>query len=634
MAIKGKWRPPQTLRKLIRIELKQLNPPATSAEVPSLSATSPVNTHLTLTWLQHTIAELKGEMSELQTTLNGTRLLSMYETVDADLQLVKSDAKVVQKEQREEKERRMRAEAQVMELKAELSEVRENARGVGITCAKVKSQLKSAQLEWYNSFKNFKDKNSVDMPVDETLRYSNRNSRHQRIVRKHIIELERTTRELRNDQLELRNVLERTKQELKTLKENQEVDENNDAEEFDRINGNEVENFLKMHKINELKSQPTDSIERRLITLEEQQISNSNSLVNLTKQLTNFDRLHLSMLELLENVENVESKVDKNLPIFRKEISRIDVQVSEAMSKMAALQEDQVNTRSSVKAIGSTVSNVKERFDDLVLRNREFEETVQDLAKSNNVQHSKLHDHILKSESSTVELNATKSTIHLVQELRSFETEYKSIVNKLPHDCSKVSGPAGVYLIAPGDNEPVMAYCNEGWTTVQKRSDGSVNFNRNWEEYSTGFGSATGEHWLGNRNLHYLTRDNCSRLQVNMRDIYGKYWRAEYDRFTVSDYADGFRLVVGGYRGNSSDALDYQNRMEFSTVDNDRDTSNTHCASNYEGGWWFSHCQQANLNGRYNLGLTWFDGTRNEWIAVAWSEMRLRKRHGCEQLKG
>lgn len=174
-----------------------------------------------------------------------------------------------------------------------------------------------------------------------------------------------------------------------------------------------------------------------------------------------------------------------------------------------------------------------------------------------------------------------------------------------------------------------MAYCSEGWTTIQKRYDGSVNFNRNWNDYSNGFGSATGEHWLGNRNLHALTKDNCTKLEINMKDIYGKIWHVNYDDFRVADFAQGFRLTVDKYSGNASDALDYQNHMEFSTIDNDRDISNTHCASNYEGGWWFSHCQHANLNGRYNLGLTWFDSSQNEWIAVATSEMRVKRREHC-----
>lgn len=138
-----------------------------------------------------------------------------------------------------------------------------------------------------------------------------------------------------------------------------------------------------------------------------------------------------------------------------------------------------------------------------------------------------------------------------------------------------------------------------------------------------------GEFWLGNEALHRLTSENCSSLRIDITDIYGKKWVATYEGVYIADAEDGYRIHVSGYSGNASDALEYQNNMQFSAVDSDRDISNTHCAQNYEGGWWFSHCQHANLNGRYNLGLTWFDGTRNEWIAVAFSEMKIRRRRNC-----
>ncbi|KAJ8946213.1 hypothetical protein NQ314_008941 [Rhamnusium bicolor] len=398
---------------------------------------------------------------------------------------------------------------------------------------------------------------------------------------------------------------------------------------YDRINGNEIENYIHLEKIREIKTPSESTLFEKLINITEQQKINMKSISNLTKQLSNLDKLHLSMLELLENVETIEIKVDKNLPEFRNEISKLEIQVSESSSAVSLLKEDQKNVIDSLKAISFTVSNMQDKSNEEHKHLEELDDTIKNLVKSHSVQNSKLHDHILKEESNSINLNATKATIHLVQELKSFESEYKSIVNKLPRNCGTVDGPSGIYLISPGDSEPILAHCEAGWTTVQKRYDGSINFNRNWNEYSNGFGSATGEHWLGNRNLHYLTKENCSQLQINMKDIYGKYWQATYEDFRVADYSMGFKLSVGRYNGNASDALNYQNLMEFSTVDNDRDISNTHCASNYEGGWWFSHCQHANLNGRYNLGLTWFDSSRNEWIAVASSEMRVKRRDIC-----
>jgi len=32
---------------------------------------------------------------------------------------------------------------------------------------------------------------------------------------------------------------------------------------------------------------------------------------------------------------------------------------------------------------------------------------------------------------------------------------------------------------------------------LQRRKDGTVGFNHNWEDYATGFGDLTGEFWLG-----------------------------------------------------------------------------------------------------------------------------------------
>ncbi|PSN54485.1 Protein scabrous, partial [Blattella germanica] len=250
----------------------------------------------------------------------------------------------------------------------------------------------------------------------------------------------------------------------------------------------------------------------------------------------------------------------------------------------------------------------------------------------NKVDHSAVTTPQLETEAPSEEHFNSSSISQLVQELTRVQREYQQIISGLP----RAQGPSGLYLISPGgQGTPLLASCDQdttsgGWTVVQRRVDGSQEFNRKWSEYAAGFGSPSGEFWLGNEALHRLTGDNCSSLRVDIRDIYGKSWMAEYDEFSISDGEDGYRLHVAGYRGNASDALEYQNRMQFSTIDSDRDISNTHCAANYEGGWWFSHCQHANLNGRYNLGLTWFDSSKNEWIAVAWSEMKVRRRNGCE----
>jgi len=48
-----------------------------------------------------------------------------------------------------------------------------------------------------------------------------------------------------------------------------------------------------------------------------------------------------------------------------------------------------------------------------------------------------------------------------------------------------------------------------GWTLMQHRLDGSVDFYRNWSEYRLGFGQLDGEFWLGNEHIHQITRQGA-----------------------------------------------------------------------------------------------------------------------------
>lgn len=150
-----------------------------------------------------------------------------------------------------------------------------------------------------------------------------------------------------------------------------------------------------------------------------------------------------------------------------------------------------------------------------------------------------------------------------------------------------------------------------GWLLVQQRESGAVGFNRTWAEYRGGFGSVDvngrGEFWLGNQNLHLLTNQRETMLQVELEDWEGGAASAVYT-VRVGPEEEGYPLHVSGYAGDAGDALFNANArlthngMKFSTFDRDNDEGEGNCAEVYGGGWWYNSCQAANLNGIYYAG--------------------------------
>ena len=54
-----------------------------------------------------------------------------------------------------------------------------------------------------------------------------------------------------------------------------------------------------------------------------------------------------------------------------------------------------------------------------------------------------------------------------------------------------------------------------GWLVVQRRTKGSENFHRNWNDYEKGFGSLTDELWYGLHALHCLTQQGKWELRID-----------------------------------------------------------------------------------------------------------------------
>ncbi|ROL53633.1 Angiopoietin-1 [Anabarilius grahami] len=106
----------------------------------------------------------------------------------------------------------------------------------------------------------------------------------------------------------------------------------------------------------------------------------------------------------------------------------------------------------------------------------------------------------------------------------------------------------GVYTINISPQETRKVYCNMesaggGWTVIQRREDGSVDFQRTWKEYKTGFGSVSAEHWLGNEFVHILTNQRQFALRVELTDWDGHQAFSQYDSFHIDSEKHNYRQV-------------------------------------------------------------------------------------------
>ncbi|XP_028450126.1 angiopoietin-related protein 3 [Perca flavescens] len=190
--------------------------------------------------------------------------------------------------------------------------------------------------------------------------------------------------------------------------------------------------------------------------------------------------------------------------------------------------------------------------------------------------------------------------------LTSSSTSTTDMMN-LPSDCSDLfnrgEGVSGVYAIRPNGTEPFMAFCdmskNHGATVIQRRRDGSVNFDQIWDKYENGFGDFQGEFWLGLRKIHALAAQGNSVLHIQLEDWKQGRHFIEY-RFYLSGLESNYRIHLTHLSGDLVDPMSNHTGMMFSTKDRDNDNhQDSNCAHNYTGGWWFNACGETNLNGRY-----------------------------------
>ncbi|XP_064553815.1 ficolin-1 [Drosophila montana] len=176
-----------------------------------------------------------------------------------------------------------------------------------------------------------------------------------------------------------------------------------------------------------------------------------------------------------------------------------------------------------------------------------------------------------------------------------------------------------IYTIKVPNLEAFLVPCDSkladnGWTVIQRRVDGSVDFNRDWDQYKAGFGALHGSFFIGLEKLHHMTVSQPYELYVYLEDFENNTRYAKYSHFLIGSENESYKInKLGTYSGNAGDSLIYHLNMKFSTPDRDNDNSKGNCASSFKSGWWYYECYMCNLNGQHvnkfvenqNRGIEW-----------------------------
>jgi len=148
-----------------------------------------------------------------------------------------------------------------------------------------------------------------------------------------------------------------------------------------------------------------------------------------------------------------------------------------------------------------------------------------------------------------------------------------------------------------------------------------------------GFGDPSGNYWLGNDLLSWLTIHqfiNRYKLKFDLQQNgTGNWYYAEYSTFRVRPESYNYNLQVEGFSGNAGyDAFGTHNEQKFTTIDRDNDLSGwspDNCAATRGGGFWWRACGGCYVNGARSTGhFYWWNlpGGRHLQLSRMWLQCK------------
>lgn len=305
--------------------------------------------------------------------------------------------------------------------------------------------------------------------------------------------------------------------------------------------------------------------------------------------------------ELREKAEEMQQE----RRTMNERVSRLEERVDSMLQGDTVLADGNAGAKnnSDARSIQLMLEAQNRRIDDLMERIRLQQEKLD----KQNVRIRTLQSQIQQSRQRPSPRSSSTADISV----QAGDAEQRDSPIEIASDCHELflrgETTSGVYTIQPINSEPFDVFCemttDGGWTVFQRRQDGSVDFDQTWSAYEKGFGSLNGEFWLGLEKIHAIAKDGGYMLNIKLSDWSNDLATVRLP-FRLGGEETKYSLLIqenGTFSPlESSLGTDATSGLPFSTRDQDNDQkTDINCAKHLSGGWWFSNCGRANLNGRF-----------------------------------
>ncbi|KAF3699057.1 Angiopoietin-related protein 3 Angiopoietin-like protein 3 ANGPTL3(17-224) Precursor [Channa argus] len=350
-------------------------------------------------------------------------------------------------------------------------------------------------------------------------------------------------------------------------------------------------------------------------------------------------QLGQSLREFVQKTKGQINDIFQKLNIFDHSFYQLSVIASEIKEEEEELKKTAVILKASNEEIKDLSVEISSKINSILVERTQLQNKVEGLEKKlSSLSHglmtseqvaeiNGLRDVIQSQEQSITKLlvavseqsdqiNQQRIKIKALEEKLSANTAPQETIERMPEIFNSEAPTLSPYLATSSTSTATMI--RYGATVIQRRKDGSVNFDQTWDKYENGFGDLQKEFWLGLRKIHSLATLENSVLHIQLQD-----WKQGRRFIKYRFYLDGaesnYTIHLTQLSGDLPDPMSNHTGMMFSTKDRDNNYhQDSNCTHKYTGGWWFSTCGDTNLNGRYfhirpkgrRRGIQWKQGRK------------------------